>query len=101
MEPGVKPGVPMRGIVIKHKAWVCSDGERWHAGQPDDRLLYNWAHVPIMADRMLPAFQTVGSEQHNGQTSWHVRLKAHEKKMNPKELPQCWLVCDAQRKART
>src|SRR4030095_9955925 len=27
MEPGVKPGVPMRGIVIKDKAWVCSDGE--------------------------------------------------------------------------
>src|SRR5207249_4203562 len=49
MEPGVKPGVPLRGIVIKDKAWVCSDGETWHAGQPDDRLLYNWAHVPIMA----------------------------------------------------
>jgi hypothetical protein len=32
MEPGVKPGVPMRGIVIKEKAWVSSDGETWHAG---------------------------------------------------------------------
>jgi len=27
MEPGVKSGVPLRGIVIKDKAWVCSDGE--------------------------------------------------------------------------
>jgi len=28
----------MRGIVIKDKAWVCSDRETWHAGSPDDRL---------------------------------------------------------------
>jgi tetratricopeptide (TPR) repeat protein len=90
----------MRGIVIKDKAWVCSDGETWHAGQPDDRLLYNWAHVPIMADRKLPPFETVGSEQHNGQTWLHVRLKAPEKKMNPKELPQYWLVLDSQGQAQ-
>src|SRR5438105_2850724 len=30
MEPGVKPNTPMRGIIIKDKAWVCSDGETWH-----------------------------------------------------------------------
>ena len=95
MEPGVKPGVPLRGIVIKDKAWVCSDGETWHAGQPDDRLLYNWAHVPIMVDRKLPPFETVGSEQRNGQTWLHVRLKVPEKKINPKELPQYWLVLDS------
>jgi hypothetical protein len=88
MEPGVKRGVPLRGIVIKDKAWVCSDGETWHAGQPDDRLLYNWVHVPIMADRKLPPFEKVGSEQRNEQTRLHVRLKVPEKKINPKELPQ-------------
>jgi len=83
MEPGMKPDTPLRGIVIKDKAWVCSDGETWHAGRPDDRLLYNWAHVPIMADRKLPPFEKVGSEQRNGQTWLHVRLKVPEKKINP------------------
>jgi|GEM_PF-903008 len=100
MEPGVKPDVPMRGIVIKDKAWVCSDGETWHAGRADDRLLYNWAHVPIMADRRLPPFERVGSEQRNGQTWLHVRLKVPEKNVNPKELPQYWIVIDPQGKAQ-
>src|SRR5881394_1013040 len=100
MEPGVKSGVPLRGIVIKDKAWVCSDGETWHAGRPDDRLLYNWAHVPIMADRQLPPFEKVGSEQRNGETWLHVRLKVPEKNINPKELPQYWLVLDSQGQAQ-
>jgi tetratricopeptide (TPR) repeat protein len=100
MEPGVKPDVPMRGIVIKDKAWVCSDGETWHAGRPDDRLLYNWAHVPIMANRQLPAFEKVRSEQRNGQTWLQVRLKVPEKKVNPKELPQYWIVIDSQGQAQ-
>ncbi len=100
MEPGMKPDVPMRGIVIKDKAWVCSDGETWHAGRSDDRLLYNWAHVPILADRRLPPFEKVGSEQRNGQTLLQVRLKVPEKKINPKELPQYWIVIDPQGKAQ-
>ncbi|HEX3420338.1 MAG TPA: hypothetical protein VHT01_03840, partial [Candidatus Udaeobacter sp.] len=29
MEPGVNPNTPMREIVIKNKAWICSDGETW------------------------------------------------------------------------
>ena len=100
MEPGVKPDTPMRGIVIKDKAWVCSDGETWHAGTPDDRLLYNWAHTPIMIGRQLPPFEKVGTEQRNGQTWLHVRLKVPEKKVNPKELPQYWLVLDSQGQAQ-
>ena len=100
MEPGTKPNTPLRGIVIKDKAWVCSDGETWHAGRPDDRLIYNWAHVPIMADRNLPAFEKVGSEQRNGQTWLHVRLKVPEKNINPKELPQYWLVLDSHGQAQ-
>ena len=84
MEPGVNPNTPMREIVIKNKAWICSDGETWHATRPDDRLIYNWVHVPIMADRKLPPFEKVGSEQRNGQTLLHVRLKVPEKNINPK-----------------
>ena len=100
MEPGVNPNTPMREIVIKDKAWICSDGETWHAGRPDDRLIYNWAHVPIMADRKLPSFEKVQSEQRNGQTWLHVRLKVPEKNINPKELPQYWLVLDPQGQAQ-
>src|SRR6266571_1387859 len=100
MEPGVKPNTPMRGIVIKDKAWVCSDGETWHAGSPDDRLLYNWAHTPIMTGRLEPAFENVGTEQRDGQTWLHIRLKVAEAKADPKELPQYWLVLDSQGQAQ-
>jgi tetratricopeptide (TPR) repeat protein len=100
MEPGVKPNTPMREIVIKDKAWISSDGETWHAGRPDDRLIYNWAHMPIMADRKLPSFEKVGVEQRDGQTWLHVRLKVPEKNVNPKELPQYWLVLDPQGQAQ-
>ena len=100
MEPGVNPNTPMREIVIKNRGWICSDGETWHATNPDDRLIYNWTHVPIMADRKLPPFEKVGSEQRNGQTWLHVRLKVPEKKINPKELPQYWLVLDSQGQAQ-
>ena len=99
-DPGIRPNTPMREIVIKDKVWICSDGETWHAGQPNDRLIYNWAHVPIMADRKLPSFEKVGSEQRNGQTLLHVRLKVPEKNINPKELPQYWLVLDSQGQAQ-
>src|SRR6266487_2176489 len=60
MEPGVNPNTPMREIVIKDKAWICSDGE----------------------------------------TLLHVRLKVPEKKINPKELPQYWIVLDSQGQAQ-
>jgi hypothetical protein len=56
----VKPNTPTREIVIQARAWICSDGETWHAGSPDDRLIYNWAHVPIMVDRRFPAFEKSG-----------------------------------------
>ena len=100
MEPGVKPDVPMRSIVIKDKAWICSDGETWHAGSPDDRLLYNLAHTPIMTGRLEPSFEKVDAEQHDGQTWLHIRLKVAEAKADPKELPQYWLVLDSQGQAQ-
>src|SRR5882762_6738164 len=75
MEPGVKPGVPMRGIVIGDKAWVCSDGKTWHAGSPQDRMLYNLTHTPILAGRLEPPFQKVASEQRDGTTWLHIQLQ--------------------------
>lgn len=99
-EPGVRPNTPMREIMIRDKVWICSDGETWHAGQPNDRLVYTWARVPIMPDRKLPSFEKVGSEERNGQTWLHVRLKVPEKNINPKELPQYWLVLDSQGQAQ-
>jgi hypothetical protein len=100
MEPGAKPDVPMRGIMIKDKAWVCSDGETWHAGNPNDRVFYNWAHTPIMRDPQLPSFEKVGAEERNGRSMTHLRLKVPEKDINPKELPQYWIVLDSQGKAQ-
>jgi tetratricopeptide (TPR) repeat protein len=90
----------MREIVLKDKAWVCSDGETWHAGSPDDRLVYNWAHTPIMSGRLEPAFEQVGTEQRNGQRWLHIKLKVAEAKADPKELPQYWLVLDPQGQAQ-
>src|SRR5262249_39533433 len=100
-EPGIRPNTPMREIIIKDKVWICSDGETWHAGQPNDRLIYNWTHVPIMAGggiTQMP-FEKVGTEQRDGQTWLHVRMKVPEKNVKPKELPQYWLVLDSQGQA--
>ena len=100
-EPGVRPKTPMREIAIKDKVWISSDGETWHAGQRNDRLIYNWAHVPIMAGGMVKMqFQKVGTEQRDGQSWLHVRLKVPEKNINPKELPQYWLGLDSQGQAQ-
>jgi tetratricopeptide (TPR) repeat protein len=97
-EPGIRPNTPMREIIIKDKVWICSDGETWHAGQPNDRLIYNWTHVPIMAGggiNQMP-FEKVGTEERDGQTWLQVRMKVPEKNVKPKELPQYWLVLDSQ-----
>jgi tetratricopeptide (TPR) repeat protein len=99
MEPGVKPNTPMREIVIKDKGWICSDGETWHATSPNDRVIYNRAHVPIMTGRQWPPFEKVGAEQRNGQTWLHIKLKVQEK-IDPKELPQYWIVLDSQGQAQ-
>lgn len=102
MEPGVNPNTPMREIVIKDKGWICSDGETWHATRPDDRLVYNWVQVPIMAGGGISkmSFEKVGTEQRDGQTWLHVRMKVPEKNIKPKELPQYWLVLDSQGQAQ-
>jgi tetratricopeptide (TPR) repeat protein len=82
--------------VIKDQAWVSSDRETWHAGSPDDRLPYDWVHTPIMAGGIVKMpFQKVGTEQHDGQTWLHIRLKVPEKNIPPKELPQYWLALDS------
>jgi tetratricopeptide (TPR) repeat protein len=48
-----------------------------------------------MIGRQLPPFEKVGDEQRNGQTWLHRRLKVPEKNVDPKELPQYWLVLDS------
>jgi hypothetical protein len=91
----------MRGIVIKDKAWICSDRETWHAGSPDDRLPYDWTHTPIMPGRVVELpFEKVGAEKRDGQTWLHIRLKVPEKKIDPKALPQYWMVLDSQGQAQ-
>ena len=101
-EPGIRPNTPMREIIIKDKVWICSDGDTWHAGQPNDRLVYNWTHVPIMTGggiTQMP-FEKVGTEKRDGQTWLQVRMKVPEKNVKPKELPQYWLVLDSQGQAQ-
>ena len=101
-EPGIRPNTPMREIIIKDKVWISSDGETWHGGQPNDRLIYNWTHVPIMAGggiTQMP-FEKVGTEKRDGQTLLHVRMKVPEKNVKPRELPQYWLVLDSQGQAQ-
>ncbi len=95
MDPGVKPNTPLRGIVLGGQAWICSDGETWHAGTPNDRVIYNWVHTPIMSGRMEPPFEETGREQRNGQTWLQIKLKVPEKNADPNELPQYSLVLDA------
>ena len=101
-EPGIRPNTPMREIIIKDKVWICSDGETWHAGQPNDRLIYNWTHVPIMTGggiTQMP-FERVATQKRDGQTWLQVRMKVSEKNVKPKELPQYWLVLDSQGQAQ-
>ena len=97
MEPGSKPGFPLRGIVIGDKAWVCSDGKTWRTGSTEDRMLYNLTHTPISPGRDQPPFEEVGREQRKGATWLHIRLKVpKEEKVDSKSLPQYWLVLDAE-----
>jgi hypothetical protein len=96
VDPGSKPGVPLRGIVIGDEAWICNDGKTWHAGSADDRLLYNLTHTPIMRGPEVPAFEKVGTEERDGATWLHLRLKVPEKDVDAKSLPQYWLVLDKQ-----
>jgi len=95
MEP--EDGSPVsRLIVIKDKAWASADGGKsFHKGSPDDRLVYSLAHTPIFAGRLEPPFEKVGDEQHDGETWLHIQLKVAEK-VEPKELPQYWLLLNGQ-----
>ncbi|HEX3249506.1 MAG TPA: tetratricopeptide repeat protein, partial [Pyrinomonadaceae bacterium] len=45
-------------------------------------------------------FEKIGTEQRDGQTWLHVRMKVPEKNIKPKELPQYWLVLDSQGQAQ-
>jgi hypothetical protein len=89
-----------RLIVIKDKAWASSDaGKTFHPGTPNDRLVYNLTHTPILSGRLEPAFEKLDSEQHDGATWLHIRLKVNEK-ADQTNLPQYWLVLDGQGQAQ-
>jgi hypothetical protein len=89
--------VVRRLIVVKDRAWASSDaGKSFHPGTPNDRLVYNLTHTPIMSGRMAPPFEKIATEQRNGKNSLHIKLKVAEKNVDPKELPQYWLVLDKQ-----
>src|SRR5712691_8155799 len=99
MEPEAGRAV-RRLIVIKDRAWASSDaGESFHPGTPDDRLLYNWTHTPIMSGRLEPPFEKVETKQEQGATWLHIRLKVPEK-TEDSQLPHYWLVLDGQGQPR-
>jgi hypothetical protein len=68
MEPGVNPNTPMREIVIKNKAWICSDGETWHATRPDDRLKEPDSRIQKVSDRIEINKRASRVASHNPQT---------------------------------
>jgi hypothetical protein len=96
MEPGNQPNVPMREIMIGDKAWICSDGKTWHASVPEDRLVYNITHTPIMHGRLQPPYEKVGNEERNGVAMLHIKMTVPDAKVQQKDLPHFWLVLDAQ-----
>jgi hypothetical protein len=99
MEPEAGSAV-RRLIVIKDRAWASSDaGESFHPGTPDDRLLYNLTHTPILSGRLEPPFEKVETKQEQGATWLHIRLKVNEK-TDDSQLPHYWLVLDAQGQPR-
>jgi hypothetical protein len=99
MEPEAGSAI-RRLIVIKDKAWASADaGKTFHPGSPDDRLVYNLTHTPILSGRLEPPFEKVDTEQRERATWLHIRLKVNEKTDETK-LPQYWLVLDAQGQAR-
>jgi hypothetical protein len=88
-----------RQIAIKDKSWFSKDGGKtWKSVSADDRLVYNLVHTPLLADRMQPAFEEVGREEHDGEKWVQVRLKVDEK-VGPDELPTYWLSLDDAGKA--
>ncbi len=99
MEPGAQLDIPMREIMIGDKAWICSDGKTWHSGIAQDRLVYNLTHTPILYGRLEPPFQKMESEERDGATWLHIRLQVPEAKVDPKDVPNYWLVLDAQGEA--
>jgi tetratricopeptide (TPR) repeat protein len=88
-----------RIIMIGKKAWASGDGGKsFHSGTPDDRLLYTLVHTPILSGRLEPPFEKVDAEQGEGANWLHIRLKVNEK-TEETNLPQYWLVLDAQGQA--
>ena len=66
---------------------------------PEDRLVYNITHTPIIYGRLQPPFEKVGNEERNGVTMLHIKMKVADAKVEQKDLPHYWLMLNAQGEA--
>jgi hypothetical protein len=88
-------GVPHREIMIVTLGWTSDDGGKtWKKTKADDRSMYDWVHTAMMSNPSMPAFETVGTEQHDGETWKHVRMKVEEK-VPDESLWHYWIALDA------
>jgi hypothetical protein len=89
-------GPPHRQITISILAWTTDDGGKtWKKMNPVDRTIYDWVHTAAMAGPTLPPFEIVGSEQHDGETWQHLRMKVEEK-VPDESLLHYWIAVDGQ-----
>jgi hypothetical protein len=71
-----------------------NEGETWKIEPPDDIAPYNWVHGPVIYKAILPAFEEVEKELHEGETWLRVRLKVDEKMDDKSQLPNYWIALD-------
>jgi hypothetical protein len=85
---------PVRQITISILAWISRDnGKTWKKMSPVDRTIYDWAHTAAMAGPRLPPFEIVGTEEHDGETWQHLRMKTEEK-VSDESLWHYWIALD-------
>jgi hypothetical protein len=85
---------PVRQITIVTLSWVSRDGGKtWQKTDAKDRSLYDRAHTAMMSES-LPLFETVGTEQHEGETWQHLRMKTEEK-IPDESRWHYWIAVDA------
>jgi hypothetical protein len=85
----------IRQIAIGSKSWGSSDnGVTWKPKQADDRFMYNLLHASLDTDRVQPAFETVETADHDGETWLHIREKENKKVDSEKDRPNCWILLD-------
>ncbi len=95
LDPKENDGNVMHGIRSKGTVYGSLDeGETWKIEPPSDTVPYNLMHGPIIYKPIMPAFEEVEKEQHDGETWVRVRLKVEEKVTDKAELPNYWIALD-------